>query len=72
MGGCGELASSLSYGIRTVVLRFFMGPCESSIATSARLLVFAFLGSCMLKTVPCAMLLACVFCDIECIGLNCT
>ena len=35
IGGCGELASSLSYGMRTVVLRFFMGPCESSIATSA-------------------------------------
>ena len=35
IGGCSELASSLSYGMRTVVLRFFMGPCESSIATSA-------------------------------------
>ena len=29
IGGCGELASSLSYGMRTVVLRFFMGPCEA-------------------------------------------
>ena len=70
-GGCWLLVCRSSYGIRMVVSRFLMGPCDSFIDTSAMLCVFLFSDRWISMIVPCVILLLCVCCDIECLGLIC-